>query len=248
MLARRGRVVAASTVAGVRLSHRAAPTAHGSSRRRLLGSFTIYHDVKCGESRAALAVLEDADVAYTKVNCLKQPPQASALRKVASVLQGGAEALLKDNSWPRMVNPDEIAACCAGNPELMQVPVLVAPCGGSAVTRPLAASDAELRAWVTQHADGARNQAKVVNSAPADGSGGGSGGLAGGDEPPADAAELGEELQALLDMVDQMQEHDLLVTADELGVNPADLPLTQDLPALRGVVHKAMRKQFEGLL
>eukprot|EP01050_Picozoa_sp_SAG11_P013110 SAG11_NODE_1509_length_4774_cov_5.905668_5_plen_92_part_00 len=50
--------------------------------------------------------------------------QEVLLKKLAPVMDGGAESLLKDNSWPRMTDHGEIAAVCTHNPILMQCPVV----------------------------------------------------------------------------------------------------------------------------
>jgi arsenate reductase-like glutaredoxin family protein len=79
------------------------------------------------------------------VEYLKKAPKESDLQAIARIVEGGPEVLLRDNSWPRVVNPDEIAAVCAANPVMMQRPLLVAPGGVSAVCRPLSASPKELQ-------------------------------------------------------------------------------------------------------
>ena len=46
----------------------------------------------------------------TAVNYTSRPPKEEDLKVIARMVDGGPEVLLRDNSWPRIVNPDEIAA------------------------------------------------------------------------------------------------------------------------------------------
>lgn len=80
----------------------------------------------------------------TAVNYTSRPPKEEDLKVIARMVNGGPEVLLRDNSWPRIVNPDEIAAACAANPILMQRPLIVSPDHASAVCRPITSSTQEL--------------------------------------------------------------------------------------------------------
>lgn len=115
----------------------------GCGGNRATGRFKVYYAEKCPESSAALAVFEASDAPYTAINFLAKKPKLEVLRDIAYAVEGGAEVLLIDNSWPRVVNPDEVAEVCSSNPSLMQRPVVVAP-DGSTVCRPITASEKDL--------------------------------------------------------------------------------------------------------
>ena len=72
--------------------------------------FTVYHDAKCAACKSVVEALISADAPYTTMSFLKKTPKEDALLQVARVLQGGAELMLLDNSWPRVTNPEEVRA------------------------------------------------------------------------------------------------------------------------------------------
>lgn len=123
--------------------------AHSSgSVPRSFSSFTIYYDSNEAASKTALATLESADAPFETAPILKKSPKEDALLKVALALTEGADKMLRDNSWPRVTNPSEIAAVCANNSGLMQRPIIVSPDGLSAVTVPLASDPEALLSWI----------------------------------------------------------------------------------------------------
>ena len=72
--------------------------------------FTVYHDAKCAVCKSVVEALASADAPYTTMSFLKKTPKEDALLQAARVLQGGAELMLLDNSWPRVTNPQEVSA------------------------------------------------------------------------------------------------------------------------------------------
>jgi hypothetical protein len=89
----------------------AATAAAAPARSRSLSSgeeFTVYHDASCATCKSALEVLGSADAPYTTISFLKKSPKEDALLQVARVLEGGAELMLRDNSWPRVIDPVEV--------------------------------------------------------------------------------------------------------------------------------------------
>jgi arsenate reductase len=123
-------------------------------------AFTIFHNPKCSKSQAAVAVFEEGDAPYVVHEYLKRSPLEEDLKRIARVVEGGAGTMLRDNSWPRVINPDEIAFVISSNPILMERPLVVAP-DGSAVCRPITASATELKEWISQ-------QQYELRAAPAD--------------------------------------------------------------------------------
>lgn len=70
--------------------------------------FTVYHDANCVISNSVVESLVSADAPYTTMSFLKKSPKEDTLRQVARVLEGGAELMLQDNSWPRVTDPNEV--------------------------------------------------------------------------------------------------------------------------------------------
>lgn len=167
-------------------------TAAVTSRARQFSSgehFLVYHDANCAVCNSVVETLVSADAPYKTMSFLKKSPKEDALLQVARVLQGGAELMLQDNSWPRVTDPKEvrarpvwhavhilqsdganamqIASVCANNPGLMQRPIVVAPDGASAVTVPLAAHASELDAWINAQSFTKVSEKQVAEEAEA---------------------------------------------------------------------------------
>ena len=68
----------------------------------------MYYDAKCDVCKAAVATLVSADAPHTTMSFLKKSPKEDELLLVARVLEGGAELMLQDNSWPRVTDPKEV--------------------------------------------------------------------------------------------------------------------------------------------
>ena len=89
-------------------------TAAVASRARQFSTgeqFTVYYDAKCAVCKSVEETLASADAPYATVSFLRKSPQEDALLQVAKVLEGGAELMLQDNSWPRVTDPKEVRAC-----------------------------------------------------------------------------------------------------------------------------------------
>jgi hypothetical protein len=89
-------------------------TAAVASRARQFSSgeqFTVYHDANCAVCKSVVETLVSADAPYATMSFLKKSPKEDALLQVARVLEGGAELMLQDNSWPRVTDPKEVRAC-----------------------------------------------------------------------------------------------------------------------------------------
>ena len=61
-----------------------------------MASIIIWHNPKCGTSRTALALLQEAGHDIGVIEYLKTPPDAATLAQVAAAV-GGARALLRRN-------------------------------------------------------------------------------------------------------------------------------------------------------
>ena len=221
-----------------------------AARRGLAsGPFTVYCDEKEADSKAALATFEESDAPYTTFQFLKRAPKEDELLRVASVLQGGAELMLRDNSWPRVTNPEEIAGVCANNPALLQRPIVVAPDGSTAVTVPLAADSAELCAWIesqdyTPRSEDSEEEEEGDEPAAAAAAGGGAapgpvdsfyGDMAAAEEEEElvddDGVDPSEAAEALKAMVMAMEEEQMREAAEMLDVQSQDLD-SADLDSL----------------
>ena len=101
---------------------------------------TIWHNPKCGTSRNALALLQDAGHDLTVIEYLKTPPAAATLARVAAAV-GGARALLRTRGTTAEARglPDAddaaILAAMLDDPILINRPVVIGP-GGIVLARP----------------------------------------------------------------------------------------------------------------
>ena len=60
-------------------------------------SVTIYHNPRCSKSRATLALLQDRDIDVDIIEYLNNPPSATELKRILSVLnKTPAELMRKD--------------------------------------------------------------------------------------------------------------------------------------------------------
>jgi len=95
---------------------------------------TIYHNPRCGKSRAVLKLLEARGLKPTVVEYLKTPPDAAELKRLLRLLGLGARALLrtkeKEYKALRLVDPklaeDKIIAAMAKHPILIERPIVIA--------------------------------------------------------------------------------------------------------------------------
>ena len=111
------------------------------------GDVTIWHNPACSTSRQALELIRAAGVEPHVVLYLKDPPDRTALARLAARVEGGAGALLrrKGDRWKELApvlgldRPDvtdaAILDAIAAHPELLNRPVVAGP-GGAAACRP----------------------------------------------------------------------------------------------------------------
>ena len=96
-------------------------------------NITLYHNSRCSKSRAVLEILEQAEVPFTIVECLVQPPTAKILDQLLTALNLEPEAIvrksedeyeaLKLNSNPPK-NRDAWIEVLIQNPILMERPIV----------------------------------------------------------------------------------------------------------------------------
>ena len=115
-------------------------TRPGLQRHRLQMTVTIWHNPKCGTSRAVLAIIHDAGITPQIVEYLKTPPNAATLARVAAAV-GGARALLRvmgttaaESGLPGAADA-VILAAMAVDPLLINRPVVITP-NGTILARP----------------------------------------------------------------------------------------------------------------
>jgi len=95
---------------------------------------TIYHNPRCGKSRATLKLLEARGLKPTVVEYLKTPPDAAELKRLLRLLGLGARALLrtkeKEYKALRLDDPklaeEKIIAAMAKHPILIERPIVIA--------------------------------------------------------------------------------------------------------------------------
>ena len=104
---------------------------------------TLYHNPRCSKSRAALALLEKANVEFEIVEYLKQPPSAEKLDRILTLLNMAPRDLMRRNEAPyreldledETLSRDALIAAIAAHPILMQRPVVLAN-GKATIGRP----------------------------------------------------------------------------------------------------------------
>jgi len=95
---------------------------------------TIYHNPRCGKSRAALKLLEVRGVRPTVVEYLKTPPSPVELKRILKLLGLPARALLrtkeKEYKTAGLDDPqlgeDKIVAAMVRHPILIERPIVIA--------------------------------------------------------------------------------------------------------------------------
>jgi arsenate reductase len=93
---------------------------------------TIYHNPRCGKSRAALALLEERGLKPLVIEYLKQPPTKQQLRALTSKLGIRPEQLVrrsedvyKQNYKDKRLTDEQWLAALADNPILIERPIVV---------------------------------------------------------------------------------------------------------------------------
>lgn len=105
-----------------------------------MARITIWHNPKCGTSRTALSLLQEAGHQLHVVEYLKTPPDAETLARVATAV-GGAKALLRTRGTTAeargLTDADDQAILTAmlDDPILINRPVVIGP-GGTVLARP----------------------------------------------------------------------------------------------------------------
>ncbi len=110
------------------------------------GQMQIWHNPRCSKSRAAKAALDEAGVDYLERRYLDEPPTAAELRAVLSQLglepwditrTGEPEAKeLGIPGWSTTpADRDQWIETLAGNPKLIQRPIVVTADGRAVVAR-----------------------------------------------------------------------------------------------------------------
>jgi len=95
---------------------------------------TIYHNPRCGKSRATLKLLEARGIRPTVIEYLKTPPDAALLKRLLRLLGLPARKLLrskeKEYKAAGLADPklgeDKIIAAMVKHPILIERPIVVA--------------------------------------------------------------------------------------------------------------------------
>ena len=104
---------------------------------------TVYHNPRCGKSRAALALLEEHGVEPDIVEYLKSPPSAAELKRILQMLglkprklMRRKEAAYAENGLddPKLTE-DELVSAMVAHPIMIERPIAVAG-GKAALGRP----------------------------------------------------------------------------------------------------------------
>lgn len=99
-----------------------------------MGRLGLYHNPACSKSRGALEILHEHGAEFDVVEYLKQPPSRETLTRIAELLPGPPEELIrKDRNFEKLgLDPDgyktleAVIELLLEHPELMQRPLLVA--------------------------------------------------------------------------------------------------------------------------
>lgn len=99
-----------------------------------MGRLGLYHNPACSKSRGALEILREHGAEFDVVEYLQQPPSRETLTRIAELLPGPPEELIrKDNHFKKLgLDPDgyktleAVIELLLEHPELMQRPLLVA--------------------------------------------------------------------------------------------------------------------------
>jgi len=106
-------------------------------------SVTIYHNPRCGKSRATLELLEAHEEAPTVINYLETPPTATELRRILKLLKMKPRDLMRKHEEPyvklKLDNPKlsdaALIKAMVENPILIERPIVLAN-GKAAIGRP----------------------------------------------------------------------------------------------------------------
>ena len=112
------------------------PTVEAECRIRSLAlvnkPITIYHNPRCGKSRAALALLEQRGLKPLVIEYLKQPPTKAQLRALTSKLGIRPEQLVRKNEAiykkkykDKTLSDEQWLAVLADDPILIERPIVL---------------------------------------------------------------------------------------------------------------------------
>jgi arsenate reductase len=94
--------------------------------------YTLYHNNRCGKSRAALAALEQQQLAFTVVNYLKNPLTKKEVRDLLKLLNMDPfdlirqkEPIFMEQFKGKNLSNEEWIAVLVQNPILMERPIIV---------------------------------------------------------------------------------------------------------------------------
>jgi arsenate reductase (glutaredoxin) len=95
-------------------------------------TITIYHNPRCGKSRAALALLQERGVEPVVVEYLKQPPTKEQLRALTGKLRIRPEQLVRKGEEvykrkykEKALSDEQWLTALADNPILIERPIVV---------------------------------------------------------------------------------------------------------------------------
>jgi arsenate reductase len=108
-----------------------------------MGRLGLYHNPGCSKSRGALEILREHGAEFDVIEYLKQPLGPETLTRIAELLPGPPEELIrKDRNFENLgLDPDgyktleAVIELLLEHPELMQRPLLVAD-GRALICRP----------------------------------------------------------------------------------------------------------------
>lgn len=112
---------------------------------RAMHRYEIWHNPRCGKSRAALKKLEDAGVAVTVVRYLDAPPSKAKLEKTLKQigfddprrLMRTKEKVYKDLKLSAETRKGALVDAMVANPILIERPVVIRDDGKAVLGRPM---------------------------------------------------------------------------------------------------------------
>lgn len=97
-----------------------------------MAEFTIYHNPRCGKSRATLALLEESGVQARIVEYLKTPPSGAELRTIVAKLGIDPEQLVRKGEdvyrtrySGKLMSGDQWIEAMVRDPILIERPIVV---------------------------------------------------------------------------------------------------------------------------
>ena len=92
----------------------------------------IYHNNRCGKSRAGLILLEDSGKEFKIINYLESIPSKTELENIISILKikpmelvRKNESVWKENFKNKTLSDDEIIDAMIKNPKLIERPIVI---------------------------------------------------------------------------------------------------------------------------